>query len=189
MRNIEKNIRMNRYIKFFLVLAIVAFILVSVALWKGLYSFVFAWILNLMLMMAILEFTKTFKPKLLSTYYNTRTWEADGRLYKWFGVNWFRKLMVWIGWEKLNKAANPVNKSLAALNHLEYNTRKSEFEHSILFFIILALTLFVGFYYGFKQTIWLLFLNVLLNAYPVFVQRFNRPRLQKALNKIKGFST
>jgi Glycosyl-4,4'-diaponeurosporenoate acyltransferase len=180
---------MSKYFKFFFVLAIVVFILASVALWKGLHTFLFAWILNLMLMMAILEFTKTFKPKLISTYYETRKWEDEGKIYKWLGVNWFRKLMVFIGWEKLNKAANPVKKSLDALIYLEYGTRKSEFEHSIIFFIVLALTFFVAFYYGFKQIVWLLMLNVLLNAYPVVVQRYNRPRLRKAINKIKGFST
>jgi hypothetical protein len=179
---------MSKYFKFFFVLAMVVLILASVAFWKGVYSFVFAWILNLMLMMAILEFTKTFKPKLISTYYKVRKWEDEGKIYKWLGVNWFRKLMVLIGWEKLNKAANPVKKNLEALKHLEYNTRKSEFEHGIIFLIVLALTFFVAFYYGIVQIVWLLSLNILLNAYPVFVQRFNRPRLQKAINNNKGFS-
>jgi Glycosyl-4,4'-diaponeurosporenoate acyltransferase len=180
---------MSKYFRVCFFLTFVVILLAAVALWQGLHSFVFAWVLNLMLMMAILYFTKTFKPKLISPYYNSKKWEAEGNIYKWFGVHGFRKVLVWIGWEKLNKASNPVKKNMDALKHLEYGTRKSEFEHSIIFFIVLGLTLFVGFYYGFKQSLWLLVLNVLLNAYPVVVQRYNRPRLRKAITKIKGFST
>lgn len=180
---------MSKYFRVCFFLTFVVILLASVALWKGVYSFVFAWVLNLMLMMSILEFTHTFKPKLISTYFNSKKWEAEGNIYKWFGVHGFRKVLVWVGWEKLNKAYNPVNKNFDTLKQLEYRTRKSEFEHSIIFFIILVLTLFVGFYYGFKQSLWLLVLNVLLNAYPVVVQRYNRPRLRNIINKFKGFST
>ena len=140
-------------------------------------------------MIGVLHITQTFKLKLESTYYNSKKWETGGKIYIWFGVQGFRKVLVWVGWEKLSKAVNPVNKSLDALKHLEYSTRQSEFGHLIIFFIVFALTLLVGFYYGFKQSLWLLILNILLNAYPIGVQRFNRPRLLKAINNIKSFSS
>ena len=140
-------------------------------------------------MIGALFITQTLQPKLESTYFNSKKWESEGKKYKWLGIHGFRKVLVWVGWEKLNKASNPVKKSLDALKHLEYSTRQSEFGHLIIFFIVLFLTIIVGFYYGFKRTIWLLILNVVLNAYPVVVQRFNRPRLLKAINRINSFST
>ena len=178
---------MSKYLRVCLVLLIVVCTVVAVALRQGMHSFLFAWVLNFMLMMGVLFFTHTFKLPLASTYYDSKKWEADGKIYKWFGIHGFRKVLVWVGWEKLNKASNPVKKSLDALKHLEYTTRQSEFGHLIIFFIVLVPTLFVAFYYGFKQSLWLLMLNVILNAYPVGVQRYNRPRLQKAINRIRAF--
>ena len=178
---------MDKYLGVCFVLLFVVCTVVAVALWQGLHSLLFAWVLNLMLMMGVLYVTQTFKLRLASTYYDSKKWEAEGKIYKWFGIHGFRKILVWVGWEKLNKASNPVKKSLDALKHLEYGTRQSEFGHLIIFFIVLVFALFVGFYSGFKQSLWLFMLNVILNAYPVGVQRYNRPRLQKAINKINGF--
>jgi len=138
-------------------------------------------------MTGVLFITQTFKPQLASTYFHSKKWEEEGKVYKRLGVNEFRKILVWIGWEKLNKASKPVKRSLDGLNHLEYSTRLSEFGHLIIFYIVLILTIFVGLYYGFKESLWLIILNILLNAYPVIVQRFNRPRLQNVINQLDGF--
>jgi hypothetical protein len=170
-----------KYLKAGLVVLIVSVVVVYVFLRQGPQSFVFAWVLNFMLMMAVLYFTQTFKPQLVSTYYNAKNWEANGAIYKWVGVNLFRKILVWVGWEKLNKAANPVKKGADALKHLEYNTRQSEFGHLIIFFIVLLVNVGVVFYYGFAKSLPLFLLNVILNVYPILVQRYNRPRLQRAL--------
>lgn len=176
---------MSKYFKHFFVLIFVFSTVVAVALWQGLDTFAFACILNFMLMMGVLYFTQSFKFRLESTYYNTKKWENEGKIYKWFGVHVFRKVLVWVGWEKLNKASNPVKKSIDSLIHLEYNTRQSEFGHLIILFIVSAITVFVGFYYGLKQSLRLLTLNILLNAYPIVVQRHNRPRLNKIINKYR----
>lgn len=180
---------MIKYLRVCLVLLFAICVVMAVALWKGPYSFLFAWVLNFMLMMIVLYINQTFKPKLKSTYYNSKKWEDSGKIYKWFGVDEFRKVLVWVGWEKLNKGSNPVKKNLDALKHLEYNTRQSEFGHLIIFFIVLLPSLFVGFHYGFMQSLWLIILNIILNAYPIVVQRYNRPRLQKLLIKLGGFNS
>jgi hypothetical protein len=86
-----------------------------------------------------------------------------------------------LGWEKLNKKDNPVARNLKALNHLEYRTRQSEFGHLIIFFIVLGFNIFVAVRYGILASIWLFILNILLNLYPIFLQRYNRPRLQRAI--------
>ncbi|WP_414706134.1 hypothetical protein [Salegentibacter sp. UBA1130] len=138
--------------------------------------------------MGVAYFTQIFKPKLSSTYFNPKEWENEGKIYKWFGIHAFRKILVWTGWEKLNKASNPVKKNFTALKHLEYNTRQSEFGHLIIFLIVLAFTIFVILYYGFQQSLSLIILNILLNVYPIGIQRYNRPRLRKAINNYRNFS-
>lgn len=66
---------------------------------------------------------------------------------------------------------------------LEYNTRKSEFGHLIIFIIVLFVTIFVVLRFDIKESLWLIGLNLILNIYPILVQRYNRPRLRRLLMK------
>ena len=145
----------------------------------------FAWALNFLLMLCVFAFTETLKSQLTSSYYNEKEWEQRGKIYKHVGINFFRKLLVWIGWEKLNKKANPIEKNTQTLMNLHYQTKKSELGHVIIFFIVLGFNVFVAFKFGVLKALWLLILNVLLNLYPIFLQRYNRPRIQRAINLSK----
>ena len=80
---------MSKYLRVGFVLVCIVIIVVAVALWQDLHSFVFAWVLNFTLMFGVLYATETFKPKLASTYYISKKWEAGGRIYKWFGFDAF----------------------------------------------------------------------------------------------------
>lgn len=179
---------MKKYLEFILSLLIAILAIVIVLTWQGSHSFIFAWTLNLMLMFLVLMMTRTFRPALTSGYFNTKKWENAGKIYEWFGINLYRSMLVRIGWEKLNKSANPVKKDLKALTHLEFVTRESEFGHLLIFFIVLSIGVFVGVYYGFTKSLWLHTLNLILNVYPIALQRYNRPRLQRAIkaNKLKA---
>lgn len=179
---------MNKYLRICLVILFAVSVVVAVTIWKGMHSFLFAWTLNFMLMIAVSYLTLTLNLELKSSYYDSKKWEDDGKIYKWFGINGFRKILVWIGWEKITKVNNPVKKNLDALKQLEHSTRQSEFGHLVIFFMVLIPTLFIGFNYGFKQSLWLIGLNIVLNAYPVVLQRYNRPRLQKVIHNSKRFS-
>lgn len=174
---------MDKYVKVGSVLLFVVGVVVAVVLWQGPTSFVFAWILNFMLMLGVQVVIQAFDLRLNSSYFDAKPWEGDGKIYRNIGVNGFRKLLVLIGWEKLHKANNPVKRTLEILKNLEYNTRQSELGHLIIFLIVLAVNLYVGINYGFGCSIWLLVLNILLNAYPMGVQRYNRPRLRKIIKR------
>lgn len=173
---------MRNYLSLLFLLFVSFFILYYTAIWNGLNSFVFAWVLNLMLMMISLSFIKILKPKLTSNYYSTQDWEKQGNIYPLLGINTFRKILVFTGWEKINKKENPVKNNIESLLHLEYGTRQSEFLHLIVFFIVLPINIFVAIKLGISQSLWLLILNVFLNFYPIILQRFNRPRLKKIID-------
>lgn len=173
---------MKKYLKLTWIIIIISLVIISVALWKGLDSFVFAWVLNFMLMTALLYTIEIIQPKLMSSYYNSKKWESNGQFYKKLGVNYYRKLLVLIGWEKMNKSKSPVKKNLNTLKNLEYRTRQSEIGHLIIFIIVLLVNIFVIIKFGFIDSIWLLVLNILLNAYPILVQRFNRPRIKRLIH-------
>lgn len=145
----------------------------------------FAWALNFLLMLCMLAFTEALESPLASSYYNEKVWERGGRIYESIGINFFRKLLVWIGWEKLNKKSSPVGKNIKFLTDLHYQTRKSELGHVIILLIVLGVNVFVAFKFGVLKSLWLLGLNILLNLYPIFLQRYNRPRIARAINLSK----
>lgn len=147
----------------------------------GMQGFLFAWIPNLMLMMCAFHFTETLKSQFTSTYYKEKKWENRGKVYELLGINFFRKLLLWIGWEKLNKKANPIEKNTKSLSHLLYRTKQSELGHIIIFIIVLGFTMFVALEHGIRESLWLLVLNILLNLFPIFLQRYNRPRYLRAI--------
>ena len=151
----------------------------------GMQGFAFAWALNFILMACVLTFTETLKSPLISLYFSEKTWERRGKIYESFGVNFYRKLLVWTGWEKLNKKSNPIERNIKALMHLHYQTKQSELGHVVILIIVLGFNVFVAVKFGIVKSLWLLILNILLNLYPVLLQRYNRPRIERAINLSK----
>jgi Flp pilus assembly protein TadB len=158
---------------------------VVLAHFMRMHSLAFAWALNFLLMFWVFVFTETQTSELTSPYYTSKTWERKGQLYEYCGINLFRKLLVLIGWEKLNKKSNPVEKSAKALAHNLLRTKKSELGHLIIFFIVLGVSVVVIVNSGLRNAVWLITFNIILNLYPVLLQRYNRPRIERALQLIQ----
>ncbi|WP_445455982.1 glycosyl-4,4'-diaponeurosporenoate acyltransferase CrtO family protein [Flavobacterium sp. HNIBRBA15423] len=176
---------MRKIILLSLIIFVTIGLVYALVFYIGVEGFLFAWVLNFVLMMCVLTFTETLKSNFVSNYYKEKVWERRGKIYEKLGINLFRKLLVLVGWEKLNKKANPVKNNIEALTHLEYRTKQSELGHIIIFFIVLCFAIYVTIVFSFTESLWLLFLNVILNVYPILLQRYNRPRLQRALELIK----
>lgn len=132
-------------------------------------------------MMCALIFTEALKSQFTSTYYDEKNWERKGKIYEFLGINFFRKLLVWIGWEKLNKKSNPIEKNTKSLIHLQYRTKQSELGHIIIMVIVLGFSVFVIFKFGIRESLWLLVLYI----YPIFLKRYDRPRLERAIKLSK----
>lgn len=148
-------------------------------------GFAFAWALNFLLMLCVVAFTEALNSPLTSPYYDEKEWEQNGKIYERLGINFFRKLLVLIGWEKVIRKAFPIEKNNQALVKLYHQTKKSELDHLIILFIVLGFNVFVAFKFGVIKSLSLLILNILLNLYPIFLQRYNRPRIRKAVNLSK----
>ena len=148
-------------------------------------GFAFAWALNCLLMLCVFGFTNALKSKLTSSYYLEKEWERKGKTYESLGINFFRKLLLWTGWERVIRKSFPIENNTKALTNLYYQTKKSELDHVIILLIVLGFNVFVAFKFGVLRSLWLLILNVLLNLYPIFLQRYNRPRIERAVNLSK----
>lgn len=148
-------------------------------------GFAFAWAVNWLLMLCVSVFTTALKSNLTSLYYDEKGWEQKGKIYEYFGVNFFRKLLVWTGWEKVIRKSFPIENNTQALANLYYQTKKSELDHLIILLMVLGFNVFAAFKFGALKSLWLLVLNILFNLYPIFVQRYNRPRIERAVNLSK----
>lgn len=148
-------------------------------------GFAFAWALNFLLMLCVSAFTDVLKSELTSSYYHRKEWEQQGKIYEHLGINIFRKLLVWIGWEKVIRKSFPIESNTSALTKLYYQTKKSELDHLIILFIVLGFNIFTALKFGVLPSLWLLVLNILLHLYPIFLQRYNRPRIERAVSLSK----
>ncbi|SKA44466.1 hypothetical protein SAMN04488128_106410 [Chitinophaga eiseniae] len=148
-------------------------------------GFAFAWALSFLLMLCVSVFTEALKSPLTSAYYEQKEWERKGKIYESLGINFFRKLLVWSGWEKVIRKSFPIENNTSALTKLYYQTKKGELDHLIILLIVLGFNIFVAFSFGVVKSLWLLGLNVFMNLYPIFLQRYNRPRVERAMNLSK----
>lgn len=164
------------------ILATLVVILLSYAMGVmfGFTSFIFSWELNFLLMIWYTLLVSQIKPKLNLNYFKVKPFEKDGKLYKYFGVYLYRKLLVWVGWEKISRKNNPVKNDRALLSICEHNTRLSELGHTLIAIIVFITTICVS--SSLNQAKWLIITNILLNIYPIMVQRFNRPRYTRIIN-------
>lgn len=152
-------------------------------------SLSFSITLNFLLMLWISIVEPILKPPLDSPLFNSFPFEKEGEIYKYLGVQFYRKLLVKSGWERKRKKEAPIRKSLDSLRFYEYKTRGSEFGHGIIAIIVMAITIYVCITYSVIEGMWLIATNVLLNVYPMIVQRYNRPRIRKVIKKLEGYST
>jgi hypothetical protein len=168
----------SRLVLIVLITAALVYVLIRT---MGMQKAGFAVSLNFLLMGGALIFLETLQSKLQSAYFNEQPWEAGGKVYQPLGINLFRKLLVWVGWEKLGKATKPVGKGADTLANLYHRTKIDELGHLIILIIVSAFTVVVALRFGLVRAMPLLISNILLNLYPVMLQRFNRPRIARAM--------
>lgn len=151
----------------------------------GFTGFSFAWVFNFILMIWYTYLDSLFNWKLKSKYFETKSFEKGGSIYEYSGVNYYRKLLVLVGWEKISRKNNKILNDRKSLELAEYGSKSSETGHSVIFLIVLVVTFLVA--NSLRQAFWLILINLLLNLYPVFVQRYNRPRYQRILQKMEHY--
>ncbi|GGN09973.1 hypothetical protein GCM10010967_52350 [Dyadobacter beijingensis] len=147
-------------------------------------SGVFSFGINFLLMFWFTVFESQLKPPLDSEYFNAQPFERNGKLYQLFGVEWYRAILVKSGWEKMRQQQTPIRKSLADFRAYERASRVAEAGHIVIGLVVLLITGYVIFAYSFFAARWLIITNIFLNVYPVLLQRYTRPRLQRVIDKM-----
>ena len=145
--------------------------------------------LNFSLMMWVTILESQLKPSLASRYYYPYSFEKQGELYRILGIAWYRAILVKTGWEKLRQQHTPITKSLQNVLAYERASRVAEAGHMVVGIIVLGITGYVSTAYSVADARWLILFNILLNVYPVLLQRHIRPRLQRTIARFRGVDT
>ena len=116
-------------------------------------------------------------------YYHPKPLEANGRLYKKMGVDIYRILLKLIGWEKLTSLANaPVRRNSENLKTRILNTKKAELAHG--FILLLSIFTMTYMLLNGQNIRWMLIGSVVFHLFPVLLQRYNRLRFIRVLDKM-----
>lgn len=114
--------------------------------------------------------------RLPASYYATRSFEKGGRVYDYFGVGWYRRLLRPVLWS-LNPAL--LRSQQDGRQTMIRATKDPEAGHVIIFVVIIGITLWALVAGWWDTAAWLLLFNVLHNLYPVLSVRQIRARLQR----------
>ena len=103
------KVNKNTYLKWIIVLTatwgVVLFILFP---FMSMSSLSYGITLNFLLMIWMSIVETLLIPELKSSYFDSHPIEEEGRIYKYLGVHFFRKLLVLSGWERSRKKETPI---------------------------------------------------------------------------------
>jgi len=133
--------------------------------------------------LAFLGFVYPTSKLLPNSYYQIKRPKVLNTLYKWIGVEYFRMLLL-ITFYRNADNKKYFNGSKSGILLFDYNTKQSEFGHLIAFILIVLLSIILllkGHEYVF---IWMQPLNILLNFYPIILQRKHRIIIEPLIKRI-----
>ena len=142
----------------------------------GLNRVMFAFWLNWLLMFWAYGIYRTNTVKLPETYFHIRPIEKQ--VYQFLGVKYYQRII-----RRVN-LFNPelhLKEGRSGLAKLEQTTRNAEQAHALIYVIVSGFTLYALFQQWWLTAFWYFLFNMLLNGYPVLVQRYNRDRINRIL--------
>lgn len=118
-------------------------------------------------------------------YYSINRLERTGWLYERLGVRLFKRLVRRGPLALLSPALRfPKDRTPASLHHLEDEMRKAEASHVYIFVLMLVFISAALLRGWFDAAGWMLAFNVIINSYPVMLQRYNRIKLQALIRQL-----
>jgi hypothetical protein len=148
----------------------------------GFRSVTFAFLVNWLIMawIALLGqvWVFTYPPR----YFAIKAFEKDGRLYEKLGIVLFKNL-VRRGPLSIFSPTLHFSGGSEAIPKLNFEMCKAEAGHLTIFLVMLLFAGIAMVRGWFDAAGWMLLFSVILNGYPIMLQRYNRIRLQQILNK------
>ncbi|WP_461139662.1 glycosyl-4,4'-diaponeurosporenoate acyltransferase CrtO family protein [Spirosoma pomorum] len=126
------------------------------------------------------------KPAFTSRYFDSYPFEKCGKVYQALGIEWYRALLIKIGWDKIRQQQTPIKKDVTNFIAYERATRISEAGHLIIAIIVFLVTCYILFTYSILNARWLILSNIFFNIYPILLQRYTRPTIQRIISKFSS---
>jgi hypothetical protein len=150
----------------------------------GFRSPVFAFLLNWLAMSWVALAGQAIPFALPASYYDIKAFERTGQIYERLGVPFFKKLVRRGPLAIFSPTLRfPKDKTITALQHLDHEMRKAEAGHVYIFLLMLVFTSYALLNGWFDAVGWLLAFNILINGYPIMLQRYNRILLQELIQR------
>ncbi len=144
----------------------------------GLRSAWFAFVVVWVPMTWVGVMSRVVQMRLPEGYHALRRLERSGRVYERLGIGIVKAALRRGPLAVFNPDLHlPAERSKAALAHLAQRMRDAEASHAVLFvltLVVVAHAMLRGWWWA---AVWTFVFDVLLNAYPVMLQRYNRARL------------
>jgi len=175
-------------LKKLVVFALATIAAVALILWSlgafGFRSPTFAFLLNWLAMSWVAIAGQAVHFSLPQGYYSINTFERTGQMYERLGVRLFKRLVRRGPLAMLSPTLRfPKDRTTAALRHFEDEMRKAETGHVYIFVLMLVFISAALLRGWFDAVGWMLVFNVIINGYPVMLQRYNRIKLQELIHQ------
>jgi hypothetical protein len=172
-----------------LAIALVTVIAITVMTWVlrsyGFRSMSFALLANFVLMDWVAIVSGILGPQarfyLPRDYYEPKRFEKEGRIYRFMGVHYFKR-MVAKGPLSVLASINFRGKR-ARLDAYYMETLWGEAVHGMMFVAISLLAVYGVARSWYDAAVYLMVCNTLINLYPTMLQRYNRFRLTRVIQK------
>ena len=149
----------------------------SVAVVSGAGGLIIGLLVNAFLLCEVAGFGEVFPIRFPRRYFRT-TWLERPWLYEALGVRQFKRLMTSAVYRKVNPGFK-LSDGKRGLESLEQMMESAEAPHMLLFLFVSVLAV-AAWLAGWRDSaVWLVVFNMVFNAYPVMLHRYNRLRLQR----------
>jgi hypothetical protein len=117
-------------------------------------------------------------------YYDIKAFERTGQVYERLGIRLVKRLLRRGPLSIFSRTLRfPKEKTISALRHLDHEMRKAETIHGFHFMLMLLFVSYALLRGWFDAVGWMLAFNVIINGYPIMLQRYNRIKLQELVHK------
>ncbi len=113
-----------------------------------------------------------------SDFYRPKPFEQNGQVYERLGISLFKKIVRRGPLSIFSPTIRmPKERTISALRSLDNEMRKAEAGHVVILVLMLLLTLYPLLQGWLDTVFWMVLFNVLINGYPIMLQRYNRIKL------------
>jgi hypothetical protein len=137
----------------------------------------FAFLVSFVVLVWVVVLQRLLRLSFGAAYYRPREWERRGRVYERLGVRVAKYLLTRRVWR--NPAFYFESRGDRLLAALEDTLREAETGHVLAFVAMLLFTAYALAHAWWDLAGWLICFNVLVNGYPILLQRYNRGRLEE----------